>query len=108
MGGISRFVLCVFRRVATRRAEGADGVGVQAYFTAMSDLHRTEIQGLMTTLRGQIKKATDDELEASQSTTFLFLSTTQATEEFLCRLFRIEGVSYSPSAVDATSRYRCS
>lgn len=39
----------------------------QAYFTAMSDLHRQEIQELMGVLRGQVKKATDDELEASAS-----------------------------------------
>ncbi|TNY17143.1 exocyst complex component Sec3-domain-containing protein [Rhodotorula diobovata] len=38
-----------------------------AYFTAMSDLHRQEIQELMNSLRGQVKKATDDELEASFS-----------------------------------------
>ncbi|GAA5999358.1 uncharacterized protein JCM10292_001230 [Rhodotorula paludigena] len=38
-----------------------------AYFTAMSDLHRQEIQELMGVLRGQVKKATDDELEASFS-----------------------------------------
>ncbi|BGP46275.1 hypothetical protein JCM10450v2_002117 [Rhodotorula kratochvilovae] len=38
-----------------------------AYFTAMSDLHRQEIQELMGALRGQVKKATDDELEASFS-----------------------------------------
>ncbi|GAA5888974.1 hypothetical protein JCM5296_002762 [Sporobolomyces johnsonii] len=36
-----------------------------AYFTAMSDLHRQEIQELMSALRGQVKKATDDELEAT-------------------------------------------
>ncbi|GAA5835794.1 hypothetical protein JCM9279_004648 [Rhodotorula babjevae] len=36
-----------------------------AYFTVMSDLHRQEIQGLMTSLKNQVKKATDDELEAS-------------------------------------------
>ncbi|KAJ8295628.1 Exocyst complex component 1 [Rhodotorula toruloides] len=36
-----------------------------AYFTAMSDLYRREIQDLMNHLRGQVKKATDDELEAS-------------------------------------------
>ncbi|GAA6036999.1 hypothetical protein JCM8097_005501 [Rhodosporidiobolus ruineniae] len=36
-----------------------------AYFTAMSDLHRQEIQDLMGSLRGLVKKATDDELEAS-------------------------------------------
>ncbi|BGP14101.1 hypothetical protein JCM10213_002398 [Rhodosporidiobolus nylandii] len=39
-----------------------------AYFTAMSDLHRQEIQQLMNALRGQVKKATDDELEASFTT----------------------------------------
>ncbi|GAA5829678.1 hypothetical protein JCM11251_000247 [Rhodosporidiobolus azoricus] len=36
-----------------------------AYFTAMSDLHRQEIQELMNALRGQVRKASDDELEAS-------------------------------------------
>ncbi|GAA5919946.1 hypothetical protein JCM1841_000062 [Sporobolomyces salmonicolor] len=36
-----------------------------AYFTAMSDLHRQEIQELMNALRAQVKKASDDELEAS-------------------------------------------
>ncbi|GAA6058447.1 hypothetical protein JCM3770_005082 [Rhodotorula araucariae] len=38
-----------------------------AYFTAMSDLHRQEIHELMSALRGQVKKATDDELEANFS-----------------------------------------
>ncbi|KAL8293183.1 hypothetical protein RQP46_000877 [Phenoliferia psychrophenolica] len=36
-----------------------------AYFTAISDLHRTEIQGLMSTLRTQIRKATEEEQEAN-------------------------------------------
>ncbi|BGP23018.1 exocyst complex, component Exoc1 [Rhodotorula toruloides] len=36
-----------------------------AYFTAMSDMYRREIQDLMNHLRSQVKKATDDELEAS-------------------------------------------
>ncbi|KAM0753811.1 hypothetical protein T439DRAFT_285041 [Meredithblackwellia eburnea MCA 4105] len=40
-----------------------------AYFTAMSDLHRAEIQALMTTFRGQIRKVTEDELEASFANT---------------------------------------
>jgi len=40
----------------------------KAYFTTMSDLHRTEIQQLMSTLRGQIKKTSEDELEASEDT----------------------------------------
>jgi hypothetical protein len=31
----------------------------------MSDLHRGEIQQLMSMLRGQIKKTSEDELEAS-------------------------------------------
>jgi len=39
----------------------------------MSDLHRQEIQGLMTSLKSQVKKATDEELEASASRRPLFL-----------------------------------
>ncbi|GAA5913162.1 hypothetical protein JCM6882_005804 [Rhodosporidiobolus microsporus] len=39
-----------------------------AYFTAMSDLHRQEIQELMSALRGQVRKASDDDLEASFTT----------------------------------------
>lgn len=33
----------------------------------MSDLHRHEIQELLGSLKKQVKKATEDELEASQS-----------------------------------------
>ncbi|GAA5834785.1 hypothetical protein JCM3766R1_003238 [Sporobolomyces carnicolor] len=36
-----------------------------AYFIAMSDLHRHEIQELLGSLKKQVKKATEDELEAS-------------------------------------------
>jgi hypothetical protein len=38
---------------------------VQAYFTEMSGLHKHEIQELMGALKGQVRKASDDELEAS-------------------------------------------
>ncbi|GAA5951609.1 hypothetical protein JCM8115_005195 [Rhodotorula mucilaginosa] len=36
-----------------------------AYFSAMSELHRQEIRDLMAYLRGQVRKATEEELEAS-------------------------------------------
>ncbi|GAA5862901.1 hypothetical protein JCM3774_006681 [Rhodotorula dairenensis] len=36
-----------------------------AYFSAMSELHRREIRDLMAHLRGQVRKATEEELEAS-------------------------------------------
>ncbi|KAK4704899.1 exocyst complex component 1, partial [Phenoliferia sp. Uapishka_3] len=39
----------------------------KAYFTSMSDLHRTEIHSLMASLRGKIRKTTDEEHEASFS-----------------------------------------
>lgn len=32
----------------------------------MSDLHRSEIQTLLSTLKNQVKKATEDDLEASE------------------------------------------
>jgi hypothetical protein len=40
---------------------------LQAYFTEMSGLHKHEIQELMGVLKGQVRKASDDELEASTS-----------------------------------------
>lgn len=47
---------------------GADAIRVvQAYFSAMSELHRQEIRDLMAYLRGQVRKATEEELEASMS-----------------------------------------
>ena len=42
--------------------------GIQAYFIAMSGLHRHEISELLGGLKKQVKKATEDELEASQFT----------------------------------------
>jgi len=42
------------------------GRGIQAYFIAMSGLHRHEISELLGGLKKQVKKATEDELEASQ------------------------------------------
>lgn len=39
---------------------------MQAYFTAMSSLHRTEISSLLVSLKNQVKKPSDDDAEASR------------------------------------------
>lgn len=39
----------------------------QAYFKAMGDLYRQEITDLLASYRAQIRKATDEDLEASES-----------------------------------------
>ena len=38
----------------------------QAYFTSMSDLHKTEVQALLGSLRIQVRKPTEDDFEASK------------------------------------------
>lgn len=53
---------------ARRSVVRADWIWVrfrQAYFAAMSDLHKQEIRTLMAHYRGQVRKATDEEREAS-------------------------------------------
>lgn len=39
---------------------------LQAYFSTMSELHRQEIRDVLAHFRGQVRKATEEELEASE------------------------------------------
>lgn len=58
--------LCAVRlRLTDRRNGGSDGQRVfQAYFTTISGLHKQEITQLLAVLKAQVRKATEEELDA--------------------------------------------
>lgn len=45
---------------------------LQAYFAAVGDLHRAEMQAFMAHLKSQLKLPTEEEIDSSQLISFLF------------------------------------
>ena len=62
----------------------------KAYFTSMSELHKTEAQALLGSLRIQVRKPTEDDFEASASSPPLFQARSEVT--IRAQISRLAGI----------------